>query len=128
METKHVLTNKDISEQYRDIKLHLMVSDFTGAFANWATRQITKHEDYSLISPAIQAYYKFLSQRYFKTTESVREMDYDLISHLTDEDLFIAIPEIMALNEIEGSNFVDLGALSRNVFYNIFREHITQPL
>ena len=71
METKHVLTNKDISEQYRDIKLHLMVSDFTGAFANWATRQITKHEDYSLISPAIQAYYKFLSQRYFKTSSPI---------------------------------------------------------
>ena len=28
METKHVLTNKDISEQYRDIKLHLMIQDF----------------------------------------------------------------------------------------------------
>ena len=126
--TKHVLTNRDISEQYRDIKLYLTISDFTGAFACWATRQITKHKDYSLISSATQSYFNFLSQRYFTDVETVREMDYELISKLTDEDIFIAIPEVMRLNEIEGSDFVCLGALSRNVFYHILRDKITQPL
>ena len=128
METKHVLTNRDISEQYRDIKLHLMISDFTGSLAGCATKQLSKHDNYDLISPAVNAYSKFLKQRYFQTVETVKEMDYELIRHLTDEDIFIAIPEIMALNEIAGSTFVDLGALSRNVFYHILRENITQPL
>ena len=46
---------------------------------------------------------------------------------LTDEDLFIAIPEILALNEMK-PDFICLGALSRNVFYDILRSQITQPL
>jgi hypothetical protein len=128
MKKKHVLTNRDISGQYRDIKLYLMISDFTGAFACWATKQLSKHDNYDLISPAINAYSNFLKQKYFPELETVKEMDYELIRHLTNEDIFIAIPEIMCLNEIKGHNFVDLCALSRNVFYHILRERITQPL
>jgi len=40
--------------------------------------------------------------------------------------LFIAIPELMELNEMK-PDFYDLGALARNVFYMICREQITQP-
>ena len=54
-------------------------------------------------------------------------MGCDLIKKLTDENLFVAIPEILALNEMK-PDFIDLGALSRNVFYHILREQITQPL
>ena len=45
---------------------------------------------------------------------------------LTDEDLYIAIPEILALNEMK-PDFICLWALSRNVFYDILRSQITQP-
>lgn len=120
------LTNADISANYLNEKFHLMINDFKGAFACWATRQ-NPNETYGVIADATQAYTKFLQQRYFKTKDTVVEMDCDLIKKLTDEDLFVAIPEILALNEMK-PNFIDLGALSRNVFYHILREQITQPL
>ena len=107
-------------------KFHLMINDFKGAFVCWATRQ-NPNETYGVIANATQAYTKFLQQRYFKTKDTVVEMDCDLIKKLTDEDLFVAIPEILALNEMK-PDFIGLGALSRNVFYHILREQITQPL
>lgn len=122
----HKLTNADISANYLNDKFHLMLNDFKGAFVCWATRQ-NPNETYGIIADATQAYTKFLQQRYFKTKDTVIEMDCDLIKKLTDEDLFVAIPEILALNEMK-PNFIDLGALSRNVFYDILRNQITQPL
>ena len=122
----HILTNRDISEQYRDIEPYLMISNFLGAFACWAHQQDNGNH-FDLICSAIKAYSKFLSQKYFRNRDEVRRMDYDLIASLTSEDIFIAIPEIMALNETK-DDFIDLGALSRNVFYHILREQITQPL
>lgn len=120
------LTNADISANYLNEKFHLMINDFKGAFVCWATRQ-NPNEPYGVIADATQAYTKFLQQRYFKTKDTVVEMGCDLIKKLTDEDLFVAIPEILALNEMK-PDFIDLGALSRNVFYHILREQITQPL
>ena len=108
------LTNADISANYLNEKFHLMINDFKGAFVCWATRQ-NPNETYGVIANATQAYTKFLQQRYFKTKDTVVEMDCDLIKKLTDEDLFVAIPEILALNEMK-PDFIDLGALSRNVF------------
>ena len=120
------LTNADISANYLNEKFHLMINDFKGAFSCWATKQ-NPNETYGVIADATQAYAKFLQQRYFKTKDTVVEMDYDLIKKLTDEDLFVTIQEILALNEMK-PDFIDLGALSRNVFYHILREQITQPL
>lgn len=126
METKHVLTNRDISEQYRDIQLHLMINDFKGAFACWAFRQDNQYE-YQVITKAIESYCNFLKDNYFTSKNKVVEMDYDLILKLTSEDLFESIPDILALNETK-PDFISIGALSRNVFYHILRDKITQPL
>jgi hypothetical protein len=125
-ESSFKLTNADIYANYRNEKFHLMISDFKGAMACWATRQF-QNKDYGMITNAVQAYTTYLQLKYFKTKNTVIEMNWDLIKHLTDEDLFIAIPEIFALNSTR-PDFIDLGALSRNVFYHILREHITQPL
>lgn len=124
--SKFKLTNADISANYFNDKFHLMINDFKGAFVCWATKQ-NPNETYGIIADATQAYTKYLQQRYFKTNDTVIEMDYDLIKKLTDEDLFVAIPEILALNQMK-PDFICLGALSRNVFYHILREQITQPL
>lgn len=120
------LTNADISANYLNEKFHLMINDFKGAFACWATIA-NQNETYGVIADATQAYTKFLQQQYFKTKDTVVEMDCDLIKKLTSKDLFFAIPEILALQEMK-PDFIDLGALSRNVFYHILREQITQPL
>lgn len=124
--TSFRLTNADISANFLDDKFHLMLNDFKGAFIYCATKQNT-NETYNEIVQATQAYARFLQRRYFKARDTVIEMDCILIRKLTDEDLFIAIPEIYELNQTT-PGFIDLGALSRNVFYHILREQITQPL
>ena len=68
-----------------------------------------------------------MQQKYFKTFDTVREFDYDQLNALISEEVFIAIPELLELNQIKSKDFYDLGALARNVFYMICREKITQP-
>ena len=122
------LTNQDISANFGDIKMHLMLNDFRGAMAYWlASQQINTSIKIGIDKP-LNAFTKYMQQKYFKTESSVIEFTYEQLKNLVSEDVFIAIPELMELNEIEGKDFYDLGALSRNVFYMILREQITQPL
>ena len=121
------LTNQDISANFGDIKMHLMLNDFRGAMAYWlASQQINTSIKIGIDKP-LNAFTKYMQQKYFKTESSVIEFTYEQLKNLVSEDVFIAIPELMELNEIEGKDFYDLGALSRNVFYMILREQITQP-
>ena len=80
-----------------------------------------------ILEKPLNAYTKHLQQKYFKTKDTVREFTYDRLEAFISEDIFIAIPEVMALNEMQ-PDFIDLGALARNMFYMICREQITQPL
>ena len=122
------LTNQDISANFGDIKMHLMLNDFRGAMAYWlASQQINTSIKIGIDKP-LNAFTKYMQQKYFKTESSVIEFTCEQLKNLVSEDVFIAIPELMELNEIEGKDFYDLGALSRNVFYMILREQITQPL
>ena len=122
------LTNQDISANFGDIKMHLMLNDFRGAMAYWlASQQINTSIKIGIDKP-LNAFTKYMQQKYFKTESSVIDFTYEKLKNLVSEDVFIAIPELMELNEIEGKDFYDLGALSRNVFYMILREQITQPL
>ena len=122
------LTNQDISANFGDIKMHLMLNDFRGAMAYWlASQQINTSIKIGIDKP-LNAFTKYMQQKYFKTESSVIYFTYEKLKNLVSEDVFIAIPELMELNEIEGKDFYDLGALSRNVFYMILREQITQPL
>ena len=122
------LTNQDISANFGDIKMHLMLNDFRGAMAYWlASQQINTSIKIGIDKP-LNAFTKYMQQKYFKTESSVIEFTYEQLKNLVSEDVFIAIPELMELNEIEGKDFYDLGALSRNVFYMTLREQITQPL
>jgi len=122
------LHNNDISANYADRTFTLMLNDFRGAMAYWlASQQINTSIKIGVDKPLL-AFTKYIQQKYFKTESSVKEFTYKQLENLISEDVFIAIPELMELNEIEGSDFYDLGALARNVFYMICREQITQPL
>ena len=122
------LTNQAISANFGDIKMRLMLNDFRGAMAYWlASQQINTSIKIGIDKP-LNAFTKYMQQKYFKTESSVIEFTCEQLKNLVSEDVFIAIPELMELNEIEGKDFYDLGALSRNVFYMILREQITQPL
>ena len=122
------LYNNDISTNYRNRTFTLMLNDFHGAMAYWlASQQINTSIEIGIDKP-LNAFTKYMQQKYFNTKDSVREFTYTHLENLITEDTFIAIPELMELNEIKGSDFYDLGALARNVFYMICREQITQPL
>lgn len=124
--TKFSLYNREISEGFRDEKFYLMLSDFTGAMAYWlASNQHRANID---IDKPLKAFSKYLQQKYFKTHNTIKEFTYEQLNVLISEDVFIAIPELLELNQIPSKDFYDLGALARNVFYMICREKITQPL
>ena len=118
------LTNQDISAKFRDIELHLMINEFKASFAYWATYQ--NPFGCKGVEKAITAYGEFLKNT-FPEKESVVKMNYEQIKALVSDDVFESIPEILELNQTKG-DFICLGALSRNVFYMILRNQITQPL
>jgi len=121
-----ILYNKDIAEQYNNITLHLMLSDFRGAFICCAIRQDTVgFED--LIVHALHSYTMYLRHKYFMTTSTVVKFTYSELENEISETTFASIPAILSLNKTK-PDFIDLGALARNMFFMICRELITQPL
>lgn len=141
--TKHKLTNRDISEQYHNSEFYLMKYELLAMLANWVIRQ--SPYDTPNITKAIKSYDKFLSARFDKE-EKVIKFTYKELSDYISDDVFESIPEIEKLNNPKIDNgqkfascsryhktkadydFIDLGALSRNMFYSICKDHITQPL
>lgn len=141
---KNKLTNKDIQEQYGNFEFYIMKAEFLGTFASWLIQQSTY--DTPNITKAVKAYNKFLSVK-FNTEDKVIKFSYKKLSEYVSENVFESIPEIEIFNHskkdagegfISSSSrfhktkadydFVDLCALSRNVFFEICRNHITQPL
>jgi len=118
------LTNRDIAENFNNIDYHLMISHFKSAFAYWIIYQNPYGSNG--VEKAVDAYGKYLTKT-FPDKDTVVKMTYDEIKKFVSEDTFHSISEIAELNATKG-DFICLGALSRNVFFMILREHITQPL
>ena len=117
------LCNNDISTHYRDIEIWLMPSSFLGAFAYWVVAQNPNDELIDIV-PALSAFKNYIFSQ-FVNPEIPEKFTYKLLSDLINDDVFEAMPDILALNELK-PDFIDLGALARNVFYMILRECITQ--
>jgi len=138
-ETVHSLTNKDISEQYRGEKVHMMRKGFTGPFASWVVQQ----SPYEVpdITAALTGFNNYVTE--LMAGEIVKAFDYEELNLLISEEAFEKIPAVMALNVAKVTtgpgyanrhrishpdyDFIDLGALARNVFYSIMRNHINWP-
>lgn len=133
------LTNLDISTHHRNKSYWLMRSDFLGAFAYWAVAQ--SPYDTPDINKALCAFGEYVGNT-IPAGEPV-EFTYDELDRFISEDAFGAIPEVEKLNHRKNGrdgmgfcsrygqpspddDFIDLGALARNVFYMILRESITQ--
>lgn len=123
----HKLTNLDISKQYKDLIIYAMKHEFIGAFACWVIRQNEEGQDLNLCFKAVEAYSKWLKAK-FPSSGTIKKLNTKQVQNLTSVKVFESIPEILALNQIEGNGMVALGALSNNVYFQILREHITQPL
>ncbi len=135
------LTNLDIRTHHKDTNFYLMKSDFLGAFAYWATSQ--SPYDVPDITEALNAFDKYISVFIFKGSEVI-SLTYDKLNALISESVFETLPQIEKLNHPKidtGSDhmfvsryhsikpdydFIDLGALARNIKFMIMREYITQ--
>jgi hypothetical protein len=117
------LTNLDISTHYRDIDIWALPSEFLGAFAYWVVVQ-NPNKGLIDIHPALMAF-NFYVLSFFDDPALPEKFNYERLNKMIDEDVFASIPEILTLNELK-PDFIDLGALARNMFYMILREHITQ--
>ena len=116
------LTNRDISANFGDIKMHLMLNDFRGAMAYWlASQQINTSIKIGIDKP-LNAFTKYMQQKYFKTESSVIEFTYEQLKNLVSEDVFIAIPELMELNE------KDTKELHRNITIKKQRDEMLEML
>jgi len=133
------LTNLDISTHYNEREYWLMRSDFIGAFAYWIVSQ--SPYDAPKIDNALSSFSEYIcgiieddTPKLFKCSE---------IESLVTEDILESIPEIEAFNHRKNGrggtgfcsrydkpdpddDFIDLGALARNITYMVMREHITQ--
>lgn len=132
------LTNLDISTHYRDREYWFMRSDFMGAFAYWVVVQSPYDAPY--FTQALKAFEKYVSSHIEDGIP--KQFTYDELDEFINEDIFEAIPEINLLNRPLISSgqaydnrhnkshpnfdFIDLGALARNIFYMVLRENITQ--
>ena len=135
------LTNADISSGYRDYKFWLMRSDLISEFAKWVVSQ--SPYDAPDITKALEAWAKFVGTHIEE--DMPKSFTYDELARIVHEDVFEGIHQIYAFNvpkinsgpEYERQHmgdgemrpdfdFIDLGALARNVFYGIRRESITE--
>jgi len=133
------LTNRDISTHHRDGEYWLMRSDLLGAFAYWVVAQ--SPYDTPDISKALTAFGDYIGETI--KDDGVKRFSYDELSQFISEDVFESIPEIEILNHRKNGrdgmgfcsrydkpspddDFIDLGALARNIFFMILRNQITQ--
>lgn len=121
----HKLTNLDIDTQYQKISFYLSQQDFLSALAYCIIQQDNTCR-YDLLEKALTAYKKYL-QGTFATPESVVCLSAQRVAEMTNGDVFEAIPDIFIYNQLK-PDFVCLEALSRNVYFHILRQQITQPL
>lgn len=114
------LTNRDISERFRDYKFILMPSDFIGAFAYYAACQ--NHNPLVEVDRALNAFKGLVLSKFDK--EGIPQwFTYDQLEEVVNEEVFESIPEIMELNTMK-PDFIDLDALARNIFFMIARNNI----
>lgn len=117
------LTNLDISTHYSDMEYYLFVSDFKSALAYWITSQNPNSETIE-VKPALDAFECHV-MKYIDNKLIPEKFSFKQLKEIISDDVFEKIPEVMALNNLK-PDFIDLGALARNVFYMVAREQITQ--
>jgi hypothetical protein len=134
------LTNLDIATYYNTKEAYFMKSSIRAAFAYWVVAQSPYEEPD--ITDAIKGFNRYLSN-IFKNPDIPEKFSFTQLAILITEDILASIPEVEILNHprissgVEYENrfnssrnpdfdFIDLGALARNIFYMLWREHITQ--
>jgi len=137
---KYKLTNKDISDNFRDVKFLFTKKDFLAAFSYWVVYQ--SPYDTPDIQPALEAFKSYIDLLF--VGRGIIYLSYDKLLDIINEKKFESILEIEKLNHPKidigqtivfssrydqpeaDYNFIDLGALARNIRFMLMREYITQ--
>lgn len=117
------LCNNDISTHYRELEFYVLPSEFLGALAYWITVQNPNRAIINL-TPPLRAFKEYIFT-FFPNPLIPEKHTFKTLQKIISEETLETIPEILELNHIK-PDFIDLGALARNIFYMILREHITQ--
>lgn len=127
MNMSHKLTNRDISEQYSKSVFWISSTDFLSAMAYWVIYQSSEWTNCpKTINQVLFEFDQYVNQSVLQGAE-VGKFEYEELRKAINEKAFESIPAIAALNESQTGqrgDFVDLGALARNVFYMLLRLHI----
>lgn len=138
------LTNRDISTHYSKHKFWFSLNDFNAALAYWLV--IQSPYDVPDIKKPLLAFNDYMKNmlNWKDSATGLIEFSYDQLKNFINEDVFESIPQIEKLNHPKVSagagyadrhnnprpnyDFIDLGALARNVFYMMLREPICEGL
>ncbi len=141
------LSNAGLSREWRNVKLIISKYGILGEFASWAVRQspYTCPENFEEALYELDAYLVGNMER-LSGDFYCNAMSLDDLEELISEEVFAGIPAIERWNHrknerpgmgfsdrysqpIPDDDFVDLGALARNVTYGVFREALldTEP-
>lgn len=120
---KNKLTNRDISENYRDYEVWLFPHDLTAAFAYCVVSQ--NEADTITLDKPLEAFRKYI-EPLFPEPKLPTKFSYERLSGIIDRKAFEKIPEMVFLGEKPHS--IDFSALGRNIFYDVLRERITSGL
>lgn len=141
MSNPHYLSNRKIAEDYQHIKPWLSLKDITAQFAHLVVR--FSPYDCPDILPALTAFTVYVTAHCHFDCCGMQQFTYDDLSVLLDEKRLASIPEVLVLNQRKNGrdgiglstrcgkpdpddDFIDLTALSRETFYAILRDYITQ--
>ncbi len=131
------LTNLKISTDYSAIEVWLMRKDFTAMFA-YCVVELSPYEvpDIRVALAEFNDYVTLLMGG-----ETCKKFEYEKLHEFISEQVLENIPAVLDLNEPKVNfgpgymnrhkvphpdyDFIDLGALARNIFYGMVREQIT---
>lgn len=134
-----LLTNRDIATKYSGTLFYVSKKDFVGAFAFWVVSQ--SPGPVMNLDKMVADFSKYLdsSLPMKEGVSLISPLTQSAINELVSEEALAGIPSIRALNYKHQSvkkspkntlqkqnDFIDLGALARNVSYTVMREYITQ--
>lgn len=136
-----LITNLFISKTYNKSSFCFIKSDFLSAFSYWVVLQ--SPYDTPDINDALKAFNDYISEKVFMDGDVPVKLSYEDLNNIINSKVFESIPEIEILNHakipVKGDflfvdryseikpdyDFIDLGALARNIFYMLIREKIT---
>jgi hypothetical protein len=134
------LTNRDISIDHRQKEYYLFHSDFNAAFAYWVVSQ----SPYLIpaVDEALIAFSEYIEQ-FIPDNKVPTLFNYDQLDAILTEANLEKLPAVAVLNERRNGregmgfcsaydqpspddDFIDLGALARNIFFMLLRNQIVE--